>query len=110
MQRGDTLWRRAGALISGPTGLTMSGITDRVVESAKGNFLTISGYERDAHGYWHRMPETHYIREKNCVFQTRIFGRNMLSESMCEIFDKTPERTHSEVARSLRDRTRPSWK
>ena len=92
----------------------MSGITDRVVESAKGNFLTISSYERDAHGYWHRMPETHYIREKNCVFQTRIFGRNILSEglseSMCEIFDKTPERTHSEVARALRDRPRPSRK
>tara|TARA_Y100000310_G_scaffold145740_1_gene145146 strand:- start:180 stop:458 length:279 start_codon:yes stop_codon:yes gene_type:complete len=92
----------------------MNEVTDRVVESAKGNFLTISGYERDSFGYWHRMPSTHYIREKNRVFQTRIFGRNVLSdevsESMIKIFDATPERTHSEVARTLRDRTRPTWK
>jgi hypothetical protein len=92
----------------------MNEVTDRVVESAKGNFLTLSGFERDSFGYWHKMPTTNYIREKNCVFQTRIFGRIILSEgmskSMSEIFDKTPERTHSEVARILRDRTRPTWK
>ena len=92
----------------------MSNITDRVVESAKGNFLTLSGYDRDEFGFWHRMPCTHYIREKNCVFQTRIFGRIILSEGLSEkmidIFEKTPERTHSEVAHSLKRRTRPTWK
>ena len=97
-----------------PHRITMDTITDRVVESAKGHFLTLSGEERDEFGYWHKMPTTNYIREKNSVYQTRIFGRNVLSEgmskSMSEIFDKTPERTHSEVARILRDRTRPTWK
>jgi hypothetical protein len=92
----------------------MNEVTDRVVETAKGHFLTLSGYERDSFGYWHKMPDTNYIREKNCVFQTRIFGRNILSEGlsqkMIDIFERTPERTHSEVARALRDRTRPTWK
>jgi hypothetical protein len=92
----------------------MNHVTDRVVESAKGHFLTLSGYERDSYGYWHKMPTTNYIREKNNVYQTRIFGRNVLSagvsETMIELFENTPERTHSEVARALRDRTRPTWK
>ena len=92
----------------------MNEVTDRVVETAKGHFLTFSGEERDSFGYWHKMPTTHYIREKNCVFQTRIFGRIILSEGLSEkmldIFEKTPERTHSEVAHSLKRRTRPTWK
>ena len=97
-----------------PHRIKMDTITDRVVESAKGHFLTISGEERDEFGYWHKMPTTNYIREKNNVYQTRIFGRNVLSagvsETMIELFENTPERTHSEVAHSLKRRTRPSWK
>ena len=94
--------------------MTTYEVTERVVTAAKGNFLTLETMEKDAEGGWHRAPSLHYLREGNCVFQTRIFGRNVLSdevsESMIEIFDNAPERTHSEVAAQLKALTKPSWR
>ena len=65
--------------------------------------------ERDVFGGWHQVPSSHYLREGDCVFQCRIFGRNVLTEKasseMYDIFDRVPMKTHSELAAEIKAMT-----
>ena len=89
--------------------MTTYEVTERVVNAARGEFLTLATMDRDEFGGWHRVPSTHYLREGDCVFQCRIFGRNVLTEKasseMCDIFDRVPMKTHSELAADIKAMT-----